>query len=414
MQGVNTKARINFSKGAESLGIRVYGGRTRQTNFVTIPDRYFYGGRLDLIQSKYFRIAGNLAGISDMNKTVKTADVNYTNNVYTTDFALTLDNDKLKFVLSGEGGVSRFELKNNIDSSDHKFNDYFYDGGAKATIKPIFLTLGASYRNVGFNFNSPMAQTRRLNAPSNITLTNFPLMNDGKTTRPFSLFDTYAQENIIYNQGISTTLMNYFIQYNMVEPYGRATPNRKGFTFTADAQHPNKIFNASVEVNLLSEIVSEGDSVTGAKRKFNLIRSGFVFNLNKLIDFEKLIAINAGLRTESSNRSGTNPVKLASTTIDLGLDIEVLKSLHVLGGAKLFAVNGNEVQTGRDQFNQIIMFAPVNFNQTQKILTAGLRYDYDKAAYFSMQYHAVKFNDKSSATNQFNLNQWFFVFGLKF
>ncbi|MFL5729483.1 MAG: hypothetical protein ACJ75J_08355, partial [Cytophagaceae bacterium] len=112
MQGFNTRAKVTFKKGAESLGIRVYGGRTRQTDFTSIPDRYFYGGRLDLTQSKYFRIAGNLAGLSDIPGTVKSTSINYSNLVYTTDFDLTFDNsDKFKFVLRGEAGASHLEMQ---------------------------------------------------------------------------------------------------------------------------------------------------------------------------------------------------------------------------------------------------------------------------------------------------------------
>jgi hypothetical protein len=415
MQGVNAKGRINFSKGIESIGIRAYGGRTRQTNYISIPDRYFYGGRLDLIQSKYFRIAGNLAGLSDMNNTVKTPAVTYSNNVYTTDFGFTLDKDKFKLAIEGEVGASHFELRQTSDSSIHKFDDYFYDGGAKATVKPIGLVLGASYRNVGFNFNSPMAQTRRMNSPQNIALTNLGTMNDGTTPRPISLFDPYAQETNIYNQGISSTLMNYYVQYNMVEPYGRATPNRKGYTFSADLQDAKKIITVGIEANLLSEIVSEGDTVTQAKRNFTLIRSGFVFNLHKLINFEKVISISGGYRTETSTRSGASAINLASSLIDVGLDVEVLKSLHVIGGAKWFAVKGSEAQvSGRDQLNQIISFNSINFNQTNNIMAYGLRYDYDKSAYFSFQYHMVQYNDKLIPTNQYKLNQLFAVFGLKF
>ena len=416
MQGFNAKSKISFSKGIDSLGIRAYGGRTVETDFSTIPDRYFFGGRLDLTQSGYFRIAGNLAGLSDIAGTVADAEVEYDNLVYTTDFAVTYDkNEKFKIVLNGEAGASRFELQRDIDSSSNSFEDFFYDAGVDATYKPLNLTLGVSYRDVGFNFNSPMAQTRRFAAPSDITLSTFPVMNDGLTTRPVTLFEPYAQENNFYNQSISATLMNYFIQYDMVEPYGKATPNRKGFTFSLDIDEPNKLFKAGIEANLLSEGVSEGDSVTQELRKFTLIRGGFVFNLNQVIKFEKLIAINAGGRMESSTRAGTNPVDLSSTLIDLGLDVEVFKDLHLLGGAKLFNVKGTEVQTGRDELNQIVTFGPgVIFNQTHNIIAAGLRYDYDKVGYFSMHYNKVDFEDKLTPRTNFNLNQWFFVFGLKF
>jgi hypothetical protein len=416
MQGVNINSKVNFEKGLESLGIRAYGGRTLPTNFTTIPDRYFYGGRLDLTQSKYFRIAANLSGISDIAGTVKAADVNYNNYVYTTDFAFTLDrSDLFKFVLGGEAGASSFELNRLSDSVSGKFEDYFYDLGIKATYKPINLTLGASYRNVGFNFNSPMAQTRRMAQPGDVGLMAFPLMNDGLTARPLTMFDPYSQEEKMYNQSISTTLMNYLVQYDMVEPYGKATPNRQGFTFTADVNKPDDLIRAGVEVSLLSEIVSEGDSVTFSKRDFTLIRGGVVFNINQLFGFEKLIALNAGIRTETSSRKGTNPVNLSSSLLDLGLDVEVLKDLHLLGGIKTFQVKGEEIQSGRNELNQIISYGPgINFNQTQNIVAAGVRYDYDKAGYFSMHYHITEHNDKNIPSNKLNLNQLFFVFGLKF
>jgi hypothetical protein len=209
--------------------------------------------------------------------------------------------------------------------------------------------------------------------------------------------------------------MGYNMLFDMVEPYGKATPNRQGFTFNADINAKEGLIKAGVQANLLSEIASEGDSVTKAKRDFTKIQGGFVFNVNKLIDWEKLIAVNAGIRTESSTRGGTNKVSLSSNMIDLGLDIEVLKALHVLGGAKMFAVKGTEVEAGRDELNQIVTFGALSTDVTQNSIAAGLRYDYDQAGYFSMQYHMIDYEDKTSAiNNKFKLNQLFFVFGVKF
>ena len=413
MQGINLKTQLNFKQGIQSLGIRAYGGRTLRNNSATIPDRYFYGGRLDLTQSKYIRIAGNIAGISDIPGTVPNAQVNYNNMVYTTDFDLTLDNnDNFKFVLAGEVGASHFDLRKR--DTTNSFDDFFYDLGIKGTYKPWNLTLGGSYRDVGYNFNSPMAQTRRLAAPGEVIPSNFPTMSDGVTARPIGIFETYSQERRLYNQSISTTLMNYYIQYNMTEPYGKATPNRKGFTIMGEVETPNKVLNASVEANFLSESVAEGDSISFEKRKFTLIQGGLVFNVNKLFNFEKMIAINGGIRTESSKRGGINTIDLSSSLIDLGLDIEVIKDLHVIGGAKLFNVKGNEVQASRDQWNQITNFAPAQFNQSQTILAAGLRYDYGQGCYFSAHYHNVDFKDTQTALNTYKMNQLFFAFGLKF
>jgi hypothetical protein len=413
-QAINLKTQLNFKKGIESLGIRAYGGRTIANNGNTIPDRYLYGGRLDLTQSKFIRIAGNLAGISDIAGTVPKAQVNYQNMVYTTDFDVTIDKDEYKLVLGGETGASRLQLSRVADSSNKSYNDFFIDLGAEGTYKPWNLTVGASYRDVGYNFNSPMAQTRRLAAPSNVTPTTFAALNDGATARPVGLFETFTQETGLYNQSISTTLMPYYIQYTMTEPYGRATSNRRGYTFTAELETKNKAFRANVEANFLSEIVPEGDSITFQKRNFTLIQGGFVLNLNKLFSYEKVIAINGGLRTESSKRGGINQINLASSLVDLGLDVEIIKDLHVLGGAKIFHVQGNEVQSTRDAWNQINSYTPVTFNQSQTILAAGLRYDFGYGCSFTTQYQSINYSDALTNRVSYKMNQLFFVFGLKF
>lgn len=416
MQGVNAKTRItNFEKGIESVGIRAYAGRTRSTDFSTIPDRYYYGGRLDLEQSKNFTVGANLAAISDIVGTVDVASVDYDNAVYSFDFNYLFEKeDKFSVGVKGEAGGSYFSLSREEDSVANTFSDYFYDAGAEASYKPLNLSVGVSYRYVGHNFNSPMAQTRRVAAPGDISLTYFPTLNDDASVRRFTLFDRFAQENTMYNQSISTTLMNYMVQYDMVEPYGQATPNRKGLTLNAKIKDSKNFFSASVEYDMLSEVVSEGDSLTKEKRKFSKLQGGAIVNVHEMLGFKKMIMVTAGVQLENSSREGTNAIDLGSSLIDVGLDVEVVKNLHLLGGAKLFSVNGTELQTGRDELNQIVAFSPVNFDESQSTLAVGLRYDYDKKAYFSMQGNFVNYDDENSATSQFDLNQLFMVFGLKF
>lgn len=415
MQGVNTSAKVNFEKGIESIDMRVYGGRTRPTNFSTIPDRYFYGGKVDVRQSKYFRIAGNVAGISDIVGTVEDTQVEYENMVYTTDFEFNIEKgEKLAFAVKGETGASTFSLSRFADTVSNSFSDFFYDLGAEAKYKPLNLTLGLSYRDVGFNFNSPMAQSRRMAAPGDLAITYFPTLNDDVTARPYTLYDGFAQENNMYNQSISTTLMNYYIQYDLVEPYGNATPNRKGFTVNAKIGEAEKLFRANVELDVLTEGVSEGDTLTQAKRNFTKLQGGFVLNINQLIGFEKTIALTSGIRLENSTRDGATPINLSSSLIDAGLDVEVFKKLHLLTGVKMFKVKGTEAQTGRDELNQIVSFTAVDFDETQNVCALGLTYDFDKKAYFSLQSNWVNYNEANIENSQFDLNQLFMVYGLKF
>lgn len=413
MQGFNTSAQlVKFEKGIESIGFRAYGGRTRPTDFETIPDRYFYGGKVDLKQSKSFRIGANLSGVSDIAGTVEAASVEYKNVVYTTDFEYTLEKgEKLKFGFLGEIGASKFSLSREADTTANEFSDYFYDLGAEAEYKPLGLTFGLSYRDVGFNFNSPMAQSRRIGAPTDIALSHFSLLNDEATARPYTLYDGFTQESNLYNQSISTTLMDYYMQYDIVEPYGDATPNRKGLTINAERGDDESVWKAKVEVDLLTEGVSEGDSLLKTKRSFTKIQGGLVFNINKLFDLEKAIVLTSGLRLETSTR-GTST--LSGSLIDLGLDVEVFKKFHLLTGAKMFAVEGTEIQTGRDELNQIVSYSPVSFDEKQNVYAVGISYIFDKKAYFSLQSNWVGYKDATIETTQFDFKQLFMVYGLKF
>lgn len=414
MQGVrlNTKM-VNFEKMIQSIGLDVYGGRTRETDFATIPDRYFYGGTIALKQSDLFSIAGHVAGISDIVGTVDSNSVEYDNLVYTTTFELGIDTGEIGYKLNAELGGSNFQLWRKVDDVNNSFSDWFMNVDGKFSYNPLGLKIGVGYRNVGFNFNSPMAQTRRMAAPGDITPQIFPSLSS-TVDRSIGLMDQLGQEVGMYNQSISTTLMNYYIKYDMVEPYGAATPNRQGLTTTIDLGTEDDFIQAGVKMNLLSEVVSEGDSVDNAKRGFTLLTGGLQLNIHKLLDFEKQIILHGGVRMESSTREGANPIDLSSTLIDAGIDAEVFSKFHLLGGVKLFTVSGSEFQTGRDELNQIVSFTSSNFDESQSVLAFGFKYDYDKKAYFSVQGTLIDYRDVNDNTIDYDFNQFFCVFGLKF
>ncbi len=415
MQGARVYTKlVNFEKMIDGIGLDVYGGRTRETDFATIPDRYFYGGTLALEQSEVFTISGNVAGISDIVGTVDSNSVEYDNLVYTADIAFDMDTaETIGYSLKGEFGGSNFQLWRASDNVKNKFTDWFMNVNGTFSYKPIGLKVGIGYRNVGFNFNSPMAQSRRIAAPSDISAQVFPELST-TIDRSIGLMDILGQEVGLYNQSISTTLMDYYIKYDMVEPYGAATPNRQGITGTIDIGGKDNAIQAGVRINLLSEVVSEGDSVDNAKRDFTLITGGAQLNLHKLLDYQKEIILHGGVRMESSTRGGVNPIDLAGTLIDAGIDIEVFQKFHLLGGAKLFTVSGTEFQNGRDELNQIVTFTSSTYDETQNILAFGFKYDYDKKAYFCAQGTLIDYRDGNNAVVDYDFNQFYCVFGLKF
>ena len=416
MQGVGAEsAIINIDKVVDTLDLRVYGGRTRQTDFFSIPDRYFYGGRIGIRKGGFLQLGANFSGLSDIPGTIEDASVSYSNIVVSSDFKLdVLNSESARLSLMGEAGISNLSLERELDSIANSFDDSFFDVGFQGEYKPWNITFGASFRNVGYNFSSPMAQSRRILGPSALSLTFFPDLNDNLSLRPFTLFDAFTQETSLYNQSISPTLMDYYIQYDMTEPYGKATPNRRGVTLNASVESPSEILKAHVEANLLNEIVSEGDTLTQAKRSFTKINAGVEIAVNELIGIKNKMILTSGYRFENSSRDGNNNLDLTGSTLDLGLEIEVFKNFYLLGGAKLFNAKGTEAQSGRDDLNQIIFFSPIDLDEEQTIYAAGIHYDFDQKSYFLLQYNQVGYENLNVENSKLDISQLFIVYGLKF
>jgi hypothetical protein len=414
VQGGDFNTHLIFTKGIEKIKFRVFGARTRKSNqFTNQPDRVFYGGRVEVLQSKFLSIGGNYIRTTDVLGTVPDTIVNFNDQVMTGDFKITLESDKVIFMAYGEAGRSNYSYFKKINDTTVKYNDYFYDLGLSAALKPVGLKFIASYRNVGANFFSPTAQTRRIfdyGTPTVFgTLQN---VNDPITghTRIPTLFDRYSQEGL-YNQSISTTLMPFLPQYNNVTPYGSSTPNRKGFTFGIEKTDTSNIFRSEVKVDLLTEVVGVNSS---DRRKFFAARGGFMFNVGKVLSFNRNLGINLGARYEHTTRANSS-IDLSSFLFDAGLNFEVVKSLDLLFGYKLLRANGKEFLIQRDGFNSITNFPVIyDINQLQGVWATGLKYNFNNTTFFTAQAHIVNFDNNANNSINYNINQFFFNFTILF
>lgn len=415
VQGVNPSTRINFSKGIESIGIRAYGARILPSDLTSIPDRFLYGANVNVKQGKYGEIGGNFTGISDIIGTVEDAQVQYDNKVATVDYDLKYDKqDNFNYALEGESGISQFALSQSSSNTEKNYADYFIDVGANVEYEPLNIKLGIKYRDVGPYFNSPGSQTRRINDINNISLSAFNTYNDGSTNRPMSLFDRYSQESGLYNTGLSTTLLPYLPQYNNIEPYGKATPNRQGITLHASYEDEQNILSATAKADFLSEIQSEGDSVSYALRNYTGIRGGFNFNIHNLAGYQKDLVFKSGARYEHTSRDGAAEVDFTSLLLDASTDIEVIDDLHLLTAMKMLSANGNEFVSVRNDFNEITAFNDWLIDLNDRVYSIGIKYDFTETVFTSMQYQVVNYRDKRDETNNFDMDQWFFTFNMRF
>ncbi len=414
MQGAHLQSSFKFNKGIEKISVRGFANRLRRSNNLSIPDRLLFGGRLEIVQSKFIQVGANIARIVDLPQTAVDTTVNFKNNVITFDGKFSYALDKIEFGLVGEFGFSRnsYQLKG-IKEDSITSGDFFYDAGLFVKYKPLNIKLSGSYREVGYFFTSPTAQTRRIydyGSPAAGAL--FPTVLNNTVARTPIMLDRMSDETS-RNTNIHTSLMNFLPQYNNITPYGQATPNRKGMTFGLSGGDVDRMIKAEMTMDMLSEIVAEGTS-DGETRKFMGIRGGAMLNLHKLLRFEKAIVISGGIRTEKTTRGGVNDITFNSSIIDAGLTVEVVKQLDLIGGYKYLTAKGNEFIAMRDQYNMITSFNSFNdMNESQGLLAYGIRYRFSKNTYFTGQ-GISSVNKFSPSNTNYNISQLFLNYTMIF
>lgn len=408
LQGVQAKGLFDLkSKYAKAISVHAFGTRTNPTNDVDVSDRILAGGRLTFIQSDHFQIGGNYVTMQDIE--IANAEINYKNNVVTGNFSTKiLDKNKIRLDVFGEAGFSDYNYSRDSAKIVVDFNDYVYDGGARVYAKKLKLIAFATYRDVGPNFTSPSAQTRRIDVTRTPAL--FPTIENKTVNRNQTLFDRFTDEHA-YRRSLSTLWMQYLPQYNNITPYGRATANRRGFNGGIATDTSLKVLDASVEVDYLTEVIGEGSV---QKREFFGARGGFKFNIDQVLKFKKRLNISAGARFENTTRKGSAPIGLTSTLIDLGMEVEVFNQFDLLLGMKTLNAQGNEFINTRDQFNQITSINLKNIDITENIFSVGFRLRFIENSFFHAAYTVSQYSDNTVNDFKYNIDQLFVNFTLKF
>jgi hypothetical protein len=391
LQGGNISSDIKFSRGIDRIGIRGFLTNTGRTDYFHLPtlQRIIAGGRIDLVQSKFFKVGGNYTGMFDTRN--QPTENNFNNHVFTGDYKININIDSLTFSLYGEAGKSTFT--NHTAGQKYEQNGKFYEANLSGNIKPWTLNLYGSYRMVDENFTSPGAQTRRIfdnGIPQLFTQTD----NNTLIRQP-SLLDRYSDESI-RNLFIRPTLMAFLPQYNNITPYGIATPNRKGFSFGFNKGNSDKALMADGRVDLLKEVKAEGGA---GQRNFTGIKGGFLLNLHKLMKWEKMVSINFGIRKEDTKRN-PDSLRLKSTLWDAGINIEIFRKFDLLFGYKLLNAKGNESGIAYS-------------NLRDGIIASGLRYRFSRNTFFTAQGHWVK-HLNMNMSDDYKINQLFLNFTMIF
>ncbi|MGB0431763.1 MAG: hypothetical protein ACPGLV_14915 [Bacteroidia bacterium] len=408
-QGVAADFALLFSDIIEELQFNGFATRQNPTDFGLTSERLFYGGNITMVQSKYFNAGVNYVSMADVTGT--SADTTALRMPVLTGLAaVNLDNENWKLKIASEFGNSRAFFTN--DTAFGERADYFYDFGARFDLKQLGVYVDLNYKDVGPNFRSPGAQSLRVNYLGNPTF----LSRYGKDQelRQIALID-FLRDASLYNYALSNNLQTYQPRFGNAQPYGAATPNRKGFTLKAGQKDADERWEVEAQYQALTEVVGQG---TDALRSFNTMRvdgeihaDAFLGSYAKTIDFE------FSYWNENTSRTGNETyenVDFTNTSYAIGIEVETIDKLSLLWGIMSLESTGNELLSIRNNNGDVSDFVEYNDNISESINSLGIKYQFSEKSSLQFNWQTSQWIDKNDNNLDYNLNQFALMYNLKF
>jgi hypothetical protein len=301
-QGLATDFSLSFKEVIQELQFNLFTSRINPSNFNTISDRVFYGGNVTMVQSAQISAGVNYINLADIAGTSNNTSY-FKNPVLTGTYSLNTTLDDFKFQLDGESGFSKSFTENNQDPDnvvkENLVEDYFNYATFKSVYEPFNMEFSVSYRNVGQGYRSAGAQMRRLKYKTQAFM--FDRYTNQQVVRPVGMWDI-KNDPTFYNSQIEVGLAEFYPQYNNIDPYGLATPNRQGLDFALTRVDEDDRYSVSLKYGMLSEIVGLG---VDDLKKFNSIAANLDMNIeNMLPNYDKQITMQLGYTNDQTKRSG--------------------------------------------------------------------------------------------------------------
>ena len=409
-QGAALDFSLEFSKFLKEIKFNGFINRINVTDFNTVPDRFFTGGNIGIQQSKNVFVGFNYVSLFDLSGTSQN-NSGFNNNVSSINYEVKFAKDNLvETRLFGETGLSNSGYSN--DTSAPKLNDFFINMGISNFIKASHLKFSLSYLNVGPDFRSAGAQSKRLNY--NNTPSFYDRYTNQQSLRSIGLFDLIRDEKL-YNRSINSDgLMAYNPAYNNAMPYGIATFNRQGINAKVNFNDPKKILNLEIETYILKELIGQG---TTKLKSFKIIKTNAELNLKKLISIENNFKITAGFSFQSSIRNSEinyEEINLNSAIVNSGIEFELYKNIDILAGFIYNQAKGNEILPSRNIYSEVIDFNEYNINIKELMLGGGLRYRFSDKIYLAALYQNYDNSNKLNSQFSYSMNQFIIIYNMKF
>ena len=382
--------------------------RLNATNFGSQPERLHTGATANWVWNKKATLAYNISRIFDVKETA-TQPLLFQNTVQTLSWKWKQAIGKQQFTLGGEAGNSSYRIVH--DTASPNLQDFFAHGCVKFAPNVKRWEAEAGYMNVGPNFRSMAAQSKRIDYNAQPLLYN--RYTQMQIDRPLHLLDFIGNANL-YRNGISTKLMAYNPLVNNVLPYGIATFNRQGFyakakynivknTITLDAQHWR-----------LSEILGQG---TPELKKMDMTRLDVNCDAGKLLGIKKQAKLHVSACDQNTRRKSPRAYEeldLNSLQWSAGVEVEVMKDIDVLGGYTSLQGKGNDQTAVRNEYTEVIDFAGFSADQRHSTAAAGLRVRFGGKTYLALMYQRMQYQNKAQAFRDYSIGQMQAIYNMTF
>lgn len=409
-QGLATDFALSFKKGIEELQFNLFSSRINPTDFGMVDDRVFFGGNMTMLQSRNFSVGVNYINLTDIAGTSNNTS-EFKNPVITGNYKINIDLNDWRLQLDGESGISKSSIENDIELPI-LVEDYFNYAKLKAQYEPLDFSFEIAYRNVGQGYRSAGAQMRRLKYASQAFM--FDRYTNEQIVRPIGMWDIHNDPSL-YKSQIQVGLAEYYPQYNNIDPYGLATPNRKGFDFSISHQDEDNRFRLTLDYGLLSEIVGLG---TDELKKFNSIAANSEINIHNMLEnYDKKIKIQLGFLSDKTNRSGEQAFinsDLNTQRIYAGFSLELTKNLYYLMGYEHIQASGNDQLAVRNQYDIVEDLDPFSTELTEKIFGQGLRYEFDDHNDLQILWQKYNWSNQALEVPDYGFNRLSVIYLMKF
>lgn len=395
----------------EKLTFKPFISRWRSGGGSGAPNRFIGGGTIGIKQSENLRFGLNSINTFELEE-VEGDTTGLKIPVYSMDFEYLHKTASYTGGVSGEIGGSQYHYTGG-DTIHAKLRDMFYEVGVFYVHNKSGVSSQLRYREVGPNFRSPSAQSRRYNFSGEQTF--FPTYTNFETARPLITSDLMSDQNF-YNVSFDYVLDVYNPALTMAQPYGDATPNRKGILLDVLYSDENELIETEINFGMLSEVVGTG---TTDLKKFMVTKVAVDADLGQLLNWSNHRFVLTGEASmESASRGGTDDydeVNMSNLMWGAGLSFEVIEKFDILGGVKSISASGFEYVGLRDTDNIITDYLAYDVDYSTMLMSGGLRYRFGDNTNLSafLQQETFK-NNMADTDDNFAIGQFHILFFTRF